>query len=114
MNNAKSSNYVAIAMMAVGFLLIVLGWNGAASYDTTQQQLPYIISGGLAGIALIASGLTLMVVMELRRNSATLEARLIALTDTLESMRSTPSGDVGGMAGLSDRQRRALERAGGN
>ena len=64
--NAKGVIYLAVAALGVGFLLIVLGWNGAASLDYAQGQLPFVISGGVGGMALVAVGLTLVVLNALR------------------------------------------------
>ncbi len=110
--NAKSNNYIAIVMMAAGFLLIVLAWNGAASYDTIQQQFPYLISGGVAGIGLVLGGIALMIVQELRRGTAVLEQKLDALANQLASRDG--NGTTVGMGQLTERQQRALERAGAN
>ena len=44
------------ALMALGFLAIVLGWYGAAHSAYVFQEVPYLISGGLLGVALMAGG----------------------------------------------------------
>lgn len=76
MNGSKYTIQLAIGLAAVGFLLIVLGWHGAASLDRVPGQLPYLISGGVAGIGLIMTGLLLALVQEFRRNTATVVAKL--------------------------------------
>lgn len=87
MNNAWSKNttYLAVAMMAGGFLLIVLGWNGAAGKDFVQGQFPYLISGGLAGVCLVVGGVALTIIQELRRTTATLAQRLDLIASQLET-----------------------------
>lgn len=80
---SKSTIYIAVAMMAGGFLLIVLGWNGAANLDRVPGQVPYLISGGLAGIGLVAGGLTLAVIQELRRGTLAVTERLAELTEII-------------------------------
>lgn len=67
---------VAVGLAAAGFVLIILGWNGAANFDFTQGQIPYLISGGVAGLALVLVGLTLLVVSEMKRSTAQLLAGL--------------------------------------
>jgi hypothetical protein len=42
--------------MAAGILVIVLGWNGAANSVLVEEQVPYLISGGLLGLALALIG----------------------------------------------------------
>ncbi len=80
---SKGTTYVAVAMMAGGFLLLVLGWNGAANLDYVQGQVPYLISGGMAGAALIVGGLVLAVIQELRRSTLAVTEKLEELTELL-------------------------------
>ena len=47
---------VGAILMAVGFLAIVLGWWGAANSTYVFQEIPYLISGGLLGVAMVAGG----------------------------------------------------------
>lgn len=113
----KNNHTIAIAMMAAGFLLIVLAWNGAASFDTIQQQFPYLLSGGLAGLGLIGGGLGLIVVREQRRTTAVLEAKLDEIVSALtggQAAGDTPTTTLVANGHLTERQRRALERAGAN
>lgn len=77
MNGAKNNiMQLAVGLAALGFLLVVLGWNGAASLDRVPGQLPYVISGGVAGMGLILTGLVLALVQEHRRSTALLLAKL--------------------------------------
>lgn len=47
---------VSAALMALGLLVIVLGWIGAANSLLLEEQVPYLISGGLLGVALSTIG----------------------------------------------------------
>lgn len=90
---------IAVGVAAVGFLLIVLGWNGAAGLDRVPSQMPYIISGGLAGFALVAVGLTLVLVNELRRTTSEITGQLQQLADVAGSPAAsgpTPVPELGG------------------
>jgi len=40
----------------LGLVLIGLGWLGASRTPLVQEQLPYLISGGLLGLALVVLG----------------------------------------------------------
>ena len=42
--------------MGLGFVAIILGWYGAAHSSYQFQEIPYLISGGLFGVALVAGG----------------------------------------------------------
>lgn len=43
-------------LLPLGIAAIVLGWNGAAHGRVDQQQIPYLISGGLLGLAGVMIG----------------------------------------------------------
>jgi hypothetical protein len=42
--------------LVVGFVLMILGWLGAARTFREIEQIPYLISGGLIGLALVFIG----------------------------------------------------------
>lgn len=47
---------VGSLLAPVGLLLILLAWVGASRTPLVQEQLPYLISGGLFGLALVNLG----------------------------------------------------------
>ena len=73
---AKSSLYLSVALIVVGFLLLYLAWNGAAEKDFIQGQFPYLLSGGLGGLGLILCGLTLVTTQSFRRDILSLQDRI--------------------------------------
>lgn len=75
-NDGKQTTYVAVGMVTVGFVLMFVAWNGAASLDRIQGQLPYLLSGTAPGLGLVLTGLTLAVVQEIRRTGARVVAHL--------------------------------------
>src|SRR5438309_1374705 len=48
--------YVGGTLMPLGALLIVLGWLGASRTPFVFEQTPYLISGGILGLALVIGG----------------------------------------------------------
>lgn len=100
-----------IALVVVGFLLIFLGWNGAASYDRIPSQFPYLISGGVAGLALVVVGAGLMVTQTLRQDRAELLDEVRQLRDAVERSGSGV-GTVTGAASLGAGVTRQAEAAG--
>jgi hypothetical protein len=67
-----------LGMLAIGFgfVCIVLGWYGAAHSPYQYEEIPYVISGGLLGVALVIGGGVLVLcawslrqVEEARRNA---------------------------------------------
>lgn len=69
-----------------GLTVIWAGWNGAASYNDIRKQFPYLISGGIAGLALVVIGVGLMVIQSQRADRVQLEANLSELRLILEGM----------------------------
>ncbi len=81
---SKGVIYSGVTFLAVGMLMIVLAWNGAASLDYTQGQIPYLISGGVGGLALVGAGLALIVVHSLRRDLLVIAAKLDRMSDVVD------------------------------
>jgi hypothetical protein len=77
---------LGLLICLVGLVLVWAGWNGAASYDDIRQQFPYLISGGIAGLALVVIGVGLLVVQSQRADRVQLEANLNELGRILERM----------------------------
>ena len=47
-------------LMTLGVLAIILGWVGASRSTILEEQVPYLISGGLLGVALSTIGAVLV------------------------------------------------------
>jgi hypothetical protein len=88
---AQLATYLGIGLVIVGFALIGLAWNGAAGFDTLQQQFPYLLSGGVAGIAFIIAGMALVVVQTQRE----LTAQRARTMQRLQSAMDRLAGTVG-------------------
>jgi hypothetical protein len=76
----------ALLFIALGFVFITLAWNGAARLDYTQGQMPYLLSGGAAGLGFIGLGAAMLLFESGRRATAKLEEKLDEL---IEVMRNT-------------------------
>lgn len=50
---ANTRTLAAVALLAAGIVFVLLGWYGAANTNILTEQIPYLISGGLLGVALI-------------------------------------------------------------
>lgn len=72
--NTKTTTYLSTALIIGGFLLIALAWNGAASQFLVDKQIPYLVSGGLAGMGMVVCGCTLALVQELRKATVRIAA----------------------------------------
>jgi hypothetical protein len=86
--------------IALGLIVILLGWNGAAGVDFAQGQIPYLLSGGAFGLALVILGAVLIVVQNSRRDRSKLETQLRDLNDAVGRL-ANAVGSLGGSNGRS-------------
>lgn len=107
----KGTIYVAVGLLAVGFLAVFLGWNGAAEKDFVAGQLPYVISGGIAGLGIIATGLALAVVDARRRDTAMLAAKLDRLLEHMGAEVEAPEEEPLEVSGNFRRSHAKAKRA---
>ncbi|HEY3843372.1 MAG TPA: hypothetical protein VGL48_08990 [Acidimicrobiales bacterium] len=84
-----------LGMLAVGFgfVCIILGWYGASHSPYLYQEIPYLISGGLLGVALVIGGgvlvrcaWSLRQVEEARRNAVAIVRSVDRLEKVLRSL----------------------------
>jgi hypothetical protein len=55
-NVRKWMETIGMCLIVFGFVCILLGWYGAAHSPYLYQEVPYLISGGLLGVALVIGG----------------------------------------------------------
>ena len=55
-----------VVLVVVGLVALVGGWIGASDAVLTFEQIPYLISGGLAGMSLIVLGSAVWLSADLR------------------------------------------------
>lgn len=77
---------MGLGLGLLGLLLVFLGWNGAASYDRVPAQFPYLISGGIAGLALVVLGAALLIVQNARQDRAALQQTVADLRVVVERL----------------------------
>jgi hypothetical protein len=75
---------VGYVLVGVGLIALLLGWYGVSGESVVAKQLPYLASGGLVGIALVALGGRFMLIQDLRRDSRRLD-RLETMVDELHT-----------------------------
>jgi hypothetical protein len=103
---AGMAGRIGLGLGVLGFLVILLGWNGAAGLNRVPGQVPYLLSGGAAGLGLIIMGAALLVAESNRRDRAVLQrqleelnlqiARLSAATSAVAGNGHTPTATVTG------------------
>jgi hypothetical protein len=74
---------LGLLVIALGLLAIGIGWNGMAGgggevngVPNLNAQLPWLVSGGLLGLALVVFGASMIIVHNARSDRARLEAKL--------------------------------------
>ena len=82
----RMGGQLGIGLALVGFVLIFLGWNGAASHDRVPAQFPYLISGGIVGLALVVIGAAAIVVQAARADRAGLQRSVDELRAAVERL----------------------------
>ena len=63
--------YLGIAVVAAGFVVILITWGKVGAITAVPLQMPYLLSGGLVGLGLIIGGFA-MIGMGWRGGAATL------------------------------------------
>jgi hypothetical protein len=92
-----------LVVIAVGLLIIGIGWNGMAGgggevngVPNLNAQLPWLISGGILGLALVVFGAAMIVVHNARNDRARLEAKFDELVQAVSrGATATASGSPG-------------------
>lgn len=71
---ANIDRVVAVGLAVVGVIAIVVGWVGVSGTGLAAEQIPYVISGGIGGIVLVALGCTAWVSADLQDEWRRLDA----------------------------------------
>lgn len=90
---SRLGGQLGVGLCLVGFLLVFLGWNGAASVDRVTSQFPYLLSGGVAGLCFVVLGVGMIVVQNQRADRAALQATLREVQEALERAGAATAGD---------------------
>lgn len=101
----KFGGKAGLGIALLGLAVIGIGINGVRSQFSLLAQMPYVISGGILGLALVILGAAVLIVQGGREDRALLEAKLDRLADAiLESAATTrptgaahAPGDVSGL-----------------
>src|SRR5436190_8526713 len=60
-------------LLGLGALFILIGWIGVSGTPIVAKQIPYIVSGGIAGVFLAVAGAYFLGTEELRKDSGRLD-----------------------------------------
>ena len=65
--------YLGYILIALGGILLLAGYLGVSREVIVARQIPYLVSGGLIGLAAITLGGRLLLIEDLRRDSGRLD-----------------------------------------
>ena len=71
----------AVALIAFGVIVIVVGWMGVSGQAYPAKQLPFIISGGIGGMCILGLGALFWLSSDLRDEWTALDGIQEALRD---------------------------------
>jgi hypothetical protein len=86
---ARLALYLGIALIVVGAIVLYRGYDGAAHNPLVQAQMPYLISGGLFGIALMMLGGISLGVYVVLRVQADLRGELNTVRESVDQLADT-------------------------
>jgi hypothetical protein len=98
---------LGLVVIAVGLIVIGIGWNGAAgaggqigNVTDLRAQLPWLLSGGFIGLALVVFGAALVIVHNARVDRSRLEVKLDELVDAISRGAAGTAAAPASAAGL--------------
>src|SRR5206468_539023 len=77
--------YAGWGLAVLGAVFIVVGWIGISGESLVAKQMPYLISGGVGGVALVGLGVLFLGTEERRRDRARID-QLEAMVADLHSV----------------------------
>src|SRR5438270_10563605 len=81
-------------LVGVGFLLVLIGYLGVSREALVAKQLPYLISGGIGGIALVGFGAMLVGTEDLKRTYERIDRLEDLVADLHAALLSRPDAPV--------------------
>ena len=91
----RYARILGLFFCVAGFVAIAFGWNGSAKSAFVDVQFPFLISGGLGGLALVLLGVGLLVMAQFRDERIHL-AEQLQLVGAVISKAAAPGGPAAG------------------
>jgi hypothetical protein len=78
--------FVGVLVVAAGFVLIGIAWAEIAGLTVVSLQMPYLVSAGFTGLALVMVGLVIVNVSAKRQDGAERARQMQTLTETFQAL----------------------------
>lgn len=85
--------FAGIGVTAFGLLLIAVAWGGVAGEADVSRQIPYLVSGGIFGLALVLIGLTTLNIASKRRETSLRAEQTQLLAKAIDQLGRARSDD---------------------
>lgn len=97
----RLGHQLSFVLIGLGLLIIAIGANGIRSNGTVVQQMPYLLTGGALGMAVVVFGSAYLLVQNARQDRARLEEKLDLLAEAVLETQGRRAADApGDLAGL--------------
>jgi hypothetical protein len=87
--SASALTWIGLVIAAAGFVVIAFSWGKVAALLDVSLQLPYVVSGGLTGLALVMVGMTAVNVAARRQDARERAEQIEQLQAVLRELRET-------------------------
>lgn len=84
--NPTTGVWIGLGLAAAGFVTIFYSWSKVAGLVIVAQQVPFLVSGGLSGVALVIVGVTALGVAVRREDRRDRTDQLVQITRLLDSL----------------------------
>jgi hypothetical protein len=86
--DAPFSVYLGLVLVAAGFVLLAVTWGDVAGYLDVGDQVPYLVSGGCAGLGLIVVGVAALAIAVMRSEAARRQRSTDQLLSVVQELRA--------------------------
>ena len=84
----RVGTWSGLAVIAAGIILITVAWADVAGTEEVGDQLPYVMSGGFVGLALVCIGATLAAIDAKLNDAKARKEQNLELLDALADLRA--------------------------
>jgi hypothetical protein len=87
------ATWFGVGLITVGLVLLFVAWGRTAGLTNVGLQIPYLVSAGFTGVALVLIGLTVVNIDAKRTDAAARTAQLVELRGLLAELRTAVEED---------------------